>query len=696
VGAPIFYRDVPLMPSQVEKGVIKPLATEALPLVKWRVRNIGETSGRVVMENLPVCGNCHSFSADGKTLGMDLDNLQNYRGIYMLAKVAPEISVTKQDLIVWSSPEGKVRSRGRAGFMSQVSPDGRYVVSTVNPESLGSTGPEPPSNYYVANFKDYRFLQVFYPTRGIVNWYSRETGVMQPLPGADDPRFVQMGATWSPDGQYLVFQRAAATDANPPGLPAPKFAGDPVELPIKYDLYRIPFHDGQGGQAEPIAGASRNGMSNSFPKVSPDGRWIVFVQSHNGELMRPDSQLYIVPAAGGQARRMSCNTPAMNSWHSFSPNGRWMVFSSKARSPYTQLYLTHIDADGNDSPPILIDNTTAANRAANIPEFVNMPPDDFERIGGPVMDYYRLVNSAAYLQRNKRYDASIEKWREVLAAEPDDEFANRNLGMLLMMTGHREESSVHLRKAAESKLRATVEDDPKSAKAHADLGALLVETGRAEDAAAEFRQAAELQPSAITFRVNLGEALTKAGKPDRAVLELHKALDADGANGPAHYALGQALDRQGDAQAAIREYRRALEIDPQNADVHASLGDTLLAQGRTAEALAEWRAVIEVRPNDAETLEKAAWVLATSPDAAVRNGDEAMIFAARAMQYSVRKDARVLETLAAAYAEKGDFEYAESTERQALAAPGLENQPTLAVQMRARLALYVAHQPFRD
>jgi tetratricopeptide (TPR) repeat protein len=206
----------------------------------------------------------------------------------------------------------------------------------------------------------------------------------------------------------------------------------------------------------------------------------------------------------------------------------------------------------------------------------------------------------------------------------------------------------------------------------------------------------ELQPNAIAFRVNLGEALTKAGKPDEAVVELRKALNADAGNAPAHYALGQALDRQGDAQAAVCEYRRALEIDPQNADVHLSLGDALLAQGRTAEALAEWRAAIESRPNDAETLEKAAWVLATSPDAAVRNGDEAMTFAARAMQYSVRKDARVLDTLAAAYAEKGEFEYAESTERQALAAPGLEDQSTLAEQMRARLALYVAHQPFRD
>ena len=140
--------------------------------------------------------------------------------------------------------------------------------------------------------------------------------------------------------------RAPAQDAYPPGSRLAERANDPNETRVQFDLYRVPFNGGQGGRAEPIAGAAGNGMSNSFPKVSPDGRWIVFVQARNGQLMRPDSQLYIVPASGGQARRMRCNTPLMNSWHSFSPNGRWLVFSSKSRSPYTQMFLTHIDEQG--------------------------------------------------------------------------------------------------------------------------------------------------------------------------------------------------------------------------------------------------------------------------------------------------------------------------------------------------------------
>jgi tetratricopeptide (TPR) repeat protein len=696
VGAPIFYRDVPLMPAESERGVIKPLGAEALPFVAWRIRNVAEARGRVVMDNLPVCANCHSFSADGKTMGMDLDGLEANRGMYMLTAVAPEMSIRKPDVIQWRTPAGAIQGGVRIGFMSQVSPDGRYVATTLNPASLAHPLKEPPSNYYVANFKDYRFLQVFYPSRGIVSWYSRETGVLRPLPGADDPRLVQMGAVWSPGNDYLVFARAPATDPYPPGAPLAQFAGDPNELPLQYDLYRVPFGNGRGGAPEPIAGASRNGMSNTFPKVSPDGRWIVFVECRNGQLMRPDSQLYIVPAAGGQARRMRCNTSSMNSWHSFSPNGRWLVFSSKARSPYTQMYLTHIDAQGADSPAILIDNATAANRAVNIPEFVNVPPDGLRQIGGPVLDYFRLVNSAAFLQKAGQYQASAAKWKQVLELNPDDELAHHNLGTVLLMSGRREESGPHFQKASEIHLRAAVEADPQSARGFNDLGELLVQTGRVQEAVAQFEKATALKPDFVEARVNLGGALASQGKLDQALVQLREALASNPAYAPAHYHLGLVLSRQGNPQGAIREWRSALELDPKYAEAHISLGDALDALGQTAEAVAHWREGIELQPDDRAALRRAAWALATSPDAAIRNGADALAFAVHAVEITGGGDARILDTLAAAYAEKGQFADAALTARRALAKASQENQPALADAINARIALYESRQPFRD
>ena len=76
------------------------------------------------------------------------------------------------------------------------------------------------SSYFVVNFMDYQFLQVFYPTRGILAWYDRAAGQVQPLSGADDPRYVQTNAVWSPDGKYLVFVRAEARDPMPAGRQA--------------------------------------------------------------------------------------------------------------------------------------------------------------------------------------------------------------------------------------------------------------------------------------------------------------------------------------------------------------------------------------------------------------------------------------------------------------------------------------------
>ena len=386
VGAPIFYRDVPLMPTLGVNGVVSPLAPDAIHLIHWCLRDIRKPASRVLLRDMPTCANCHSFSADGKTFGMDIDGPGNDKGLYAVVPVQKHMTIENKDMVNWNV-DGTV-GKTRVGFMSQVSPDGRYVVSTFAGPSLTLR-----ESYYVTNFTDHRFLQVFYPTRGILEWYSRAAQTRYPLPGADDPKYVQTDGVWSRDGKWIVFSRAEARDPRKPGQPPALHSNDPNETQIQYDLYRIPFNDGKGGKPERIVGASEDGMSNSFPKVSPDGKWIVFVQAKNGQLMRPDSQLYIVPFQGGVARRMNCNTRLMNSWHSFSPNGRWMVFSSKARSPYTQMYLTHIDANGNDSPPILIDNTTASNRAVNIPEFVNIDPDGIEDIQVHVADKQAIADA---------------------------------------------------------------------------------------------------------------------------------------------------------------------------------------------------------------------------------------------------------------------------------------------------------------
>jgi hypothetical protein len=442
VGAPIFYRDVPLIPSKSETGVIKPLAQSDLPLLAWRLRNVSESRSRLLLTGMHTCANCHSFSADGKTMGMDLDGPGNDKGLYTLTPVKPQMSVANQDVISWSSIRDQTASPSRIGFMSQVSPDGRYVITM-----LRGLKQDLADSYYVVNFKDYKFLQVFYPTRGVLAWYDRTTHSKQPLPGADDPSYVQTNPVWTPDQKYIIFARAHARQPLAPGQPLPDHANAPEETQIQFDLYRIPFNNGKGGAAVPIPGASNDGMSNSFPKVSPDGRWIVFVKNRNGLLIRPDSKLYVVPVEGGVARPLRSNLPLMNSWHSFSPNGRWLVFSSKSRTPYTQMFLTHFDAYGNASPAILIDNATAANRAVNIPEFVNIPADGMMKIDVPAAESYRLFDVATDYTAKGFLQEAIAAWKRVLALDPVNARAEMNLGIALQIAGNVAEGARHLEKA---------------------------------------------------------------------------------------------------------------------------------------------------------------------------------------------------------------------------------------------------------
>ncbi|HVX66700.1 MAG TPA: tetratricopeptide repeat protein, partial [Bryobacteraceae bacterium] len=616
VGAPIFYRDVPLMPTATETGEIKPLAAEAVRLIQWRLRDIGQRQSRVVLENMPLCVNCHSFSRDGRTVGLDLDGLQNNRGMYALAPVAQQTAIQKQNVIQWSSARGRIPGKLRVGFMSQVSPDGEYVVTTINREAMEAKGAgEAPSNYFVANFKDYRFLQVFYPTRGILSWYSRKTGVLTPLAGADDPRYVQTAGMWSPDGKWLVFERAAAIEPNPPGAPQVRFANDPNERQIRFDLYRIPFNQGRGGVAEPVAGASANGMSNTFPKISPDGRWIVFVRCRNGQLMRPDSELYIVPAAGGEARRMRCNQAPMNSWHSFSPNGRWLVFSSKRRGPYTKMYLTHIDEQGNDSPAILIDDATASNRAVNLPEFVNLRPEELREIGGPVIEFYRSYDRALYLQKKGRYAESVAQWRRAIEAEPDEPTSRTNFGAALLALGRPREAAAEFEKAKELKLRKAVESAEHSAPPHNDLGAALLAQGRLAEAAEQFEKAIAIDAGFVAARVNLAAALRLQGRTAEALEQARRAVASEPGSAQAQHQLAAAFAARGERDEAIAAWRKALRADPNLAEAHAGLAAALEEGGSAVEALAEWHEVLRLRPKDVRVLRQAAWIMATCGDA---------------------------------------------------------------------------------
>lgn len=642
VGAPIMYRDVPLIPpppESEERGVIKPLPDSVLPKIKWQLRWVSDTQSKVVMTGLPTCANCHSLSRDGSTLGIDVDGPQNDKGLYALIPIKPVSTISNNYVIHWSAYSDE-NSQKRFGFMSQVSPDGKFVVTGIDvPHGHGTRVVD---RLYNGFYRNYGFGQVFYPTRGVLGWYSRDTKMLTPLPGADDPNYVQTSAFWSPDGRYLIYSRAAAKDPYSPGQKASTYANDPNETQIQYDLYRIPFNDGKGGKPEPVLGASQNGMSNNFPKVSPDGKWIVFVECRNGLLMRPDSKLYIVPFEGGTARPLSSNLAVMNSWHTFSPNGHWLAFSSKTPSLYTELYITHIDESGNASPAILVENATASNRAVNIPEFVNVKPGGLERIDHPATDFYQLFDAAVQLSDKKQYDAAVLGWQKAVSLDPDDARAHNNYGIALAGAGKVNDAVEEYRKSLSLNANSSQTEN--------NLGSVLAQQGNLTEARQHFENALRINPDNVSAKVNLADALAaEGGHAEEAIDLLRQALETapnspDGQNG-----LGIALAHARNLEEATTHLQRAVELAPQDAGYRYNLGRVFAARSMFADALPQFQE-------------------------AARLGNQ--------------QDPTVLQMLAAMQSEMGQYADAVTTARAALKLAQQQQNDALAASLEANLARY--------
>ena len=645
VGAPIFYRDVPLIPpdlSTAQRGVIKPLPDSVLPKIKWELRYIDQKQSKVMMTNLPTCGNCHSFSADGKTMGIDVDGPANDKGLYALVPIKKISTIGNDYLIHWSAFSEEHQQK-RFGFMSQVSPDGNFVVNSIDVPY--AHGVRVLDRLYNGFYPNYGFGQVFYPTRGVLAWYSKATGKLVPLPGADDPTYVQTSAFWSPDGKWLVYSRATARDPYPPGYQRSLYANDPKETQIQYDLYRIPFNGGKGGTPEKIVGASENGMSNNFPKVSPDGKWIVFVQCKNGLLMRPDSKLYIVPFEGGVARPLQSNLPVMNSWHTFSPNGHWLAFSSKSPSLYTHLYLTHIDEQGNASPAVVVEDATASNRAVNIPEFLNIGPegpDTLAHIDTPAIDFYREFDAAQDLQDNHKYAEAVPAWKIAAVKDPTDPRTYNNLGVALAATGHVDEAIEQYKKAL------SMSND--SSQTHNNLGSVLAEAGKMDEARTEIDKAIELNPDNGSAHINLGHIIEViGGHREQAIEELTKGIELAPKSSDGHNIYGVILARMGKLDEAIVELQKAVDLAPQSAECHFNLGRALAASNRFPEALPQF-----------------------TEAARLTNGQEPAI----------------LQMLAAMYSETGQYSKAASIAQQALDLAVQHQNDSLAAELQGNLARY--------
>ncbi len=290
--------------------------------------------------------------------------------------------------------------------------------------------------------------------------------------------------------------------------------------------------------------------------------------------------------------------------------------------------------------------------------------------------------------RNVDYGSQLLLWQDTVAKVARNEQAHFNLGNALRQQGRLDEAIAHYQQALQIR--------PQYADPHNNLGNVLWRQGRLAEAAFHFQKFLELAPGCAEVHYNLGNVLSQQGRLSEAIDQYRKALEIRPDLAEVHNNLGNILGRQGRLAEALLCYAKALETHPDFAEARKNLGTVLLQQGKARQAIAQWREVIHLQPDAVETLNKTAWVLATDPNVAVRNGAEGVEFATRAARLTGGRDPAVLDTLAAAYAEAGRFTAAVQTAREAFALARSQQNSALADKIAARIKLYQAGVPCRD
>ena len=248
-------------------------------------------------------------------------------------------------------------------------------------------------------------------------------------------------------------------------------------------------------------------------------------------------------------------------------------------------------------------------------------------------------------------------------------------------------------KEAAAHYEASVRLKPDSAPAHFNLGAALMLADRIEEAASQYQEALRINPAYAAAHNNLGSLLDRQGKLDEALTHYREALRLDPDHAATHNNLGFVLARRGKLDQAVPHFREALRIDPESADAHYNMGVALQRLGNLAEAVRHFRDALQFKPDWAAAMSDLAWVLATASDEVLRDANQAVHLAERAATLTERRNAEVLDALAAAYAAQGQFERALGAIREAIR---LDPSAAVAAGMLERQGLYRKGQPYRQ
>ena len=289
--------------------------------------------------------------------------------------------------------------------------------------------------------------------------------------------------------------------------------------------------------------------------------------------------------------------------------------------------------------------------------------------------------------RQNRLEESIREFETAIALDGDNwPDAYLNLAVALRRTNRLDEAIQNLNRS--------LEIDPQLKTAHVNLALIHGQRNQLQTATEHFQRALNIDPTDIQTRFNLAVALVKQQDPQAALAELRKILKQDPDMPIALSMSAELLTKLGRRDEATLLLKDAVERKPQIAPLRIKLAGNLEQLGQPAAALQHYREAERLDRGNLQALMRIGWILSTEPNDELRDGKLAVRYAQRATQ-KAPKNVAVLDVLAAAYAEAGDFERSIQAAEQAVQIANSMQSVRDAKVMQQRLKLYRNGQPYR-